>query len=123
MAIANQPSQPASKSTSTKSTQGSLLISEIKDGVVVLRDGSLRAVILTSAINFDLMSAQEQNSVEFSYQGFLNSLHFPVQFVVKSQKIDLDGYIEDLGKKRADQDNQLLGELMDDYIANIKGLI
>ncbi|MFI5240315.1 MAG: hypothetical protein ACHQUB_01225 [Candidatus Saccharimonadia bacterium] len=116
----NQPAQPA---TNLKSTQGSLLISEIKDGIVVMRDGSLRAVILSSAINFDLMSAQEQDAVEFAYQGFLNSLHFPLQIIIKSRRIDLDAYIENLGKKRTDQDNQLLAGLMDDYIANIKGLV
>lgn len=118
---ANQPAQAAA--SSSKSTQGSLLITEIKDGVVVMRDGSLRAVVLTSAINFDLMSAQEQDSVEFAYQGFLNSLHFPVQIVIKSQKIDIDGYIDKLSKLRSDQGNPLLADLMDDYIANIKGLV
>lgn len=118
---ATKPAEPASGGT--KSTQGSLLINEVKDGVVVMRDGSLRAVILTSAINFDLMSGQEQNAVEYAYQGFLNSLHFPVQIIIKSQKIDLEGYIEKLTKLRADQDNQLLAALMDDYIANIKALV
>lgn len=88
-----------------------------------MRDGSLRAVVLASAINFDLMSAQEQASVEYSYQAFLNSLHFPIQILIKSQKIDLDAYIEKLDKLRQDQDNPLLGELMDDYIANIKALV
>jgi type IV secretory pathway VirB4 component len=107
----------------TKSTQDSLLIAEIRDGIVVMRDGSLRAVILGSAINFDLMSPQERDAVEFSYQGFLNSLHFPIQIVIKSQKIDLDGYIEKLQRLRQDQDNELLGFLMEDYIANIKSLV
>ncbi len=88
-----------------------------------MRDGSLRGVILGSAINFDLMSAQEQDSVEFSYQGFLNSLHFPIQIVIKSQKIDLDPYIEKLKTKRNEQSNELLGLLMDDYIANITALV
>jgi len=121
--MAQPATQPAQAATNLKSTQGSLLISEIKDGIVVMRDGSLRAVILSSAINFDLMSSQEQDAVEFAYQGFLNSLHFPLQIIIKSRRIDLDSYIEDLGKKRADQDNQLLGGLMDDYISNIKGLV
>lgn len=112
-----QPNNP------TKSTQNSLLITEIKDGIVVLRDGSLRAVVAASAINFDLMNQQEQDGVEFAYQGFLNSLHFPIQIVVRSQKLDLDSYIEGLTKTRQEQDNQLLGLLMDDYIANIKGLV
>lgn len=121
--MATPQTQPAQATSNLKSTQGSLLIAEIKDGIVVMRDGSIRAVILTSAINFDLMSQQEQDAVEFAFQGFLNSLHFPVQITIKSRKIDLDAYIDDLSKKRADQDNSLLAGLMDDYIANIKGLI
>ena len=119
----SKTNQPPSKAGGGKSTQNSLLISEIKDGVVIMRDGSLRGVILGSAINFDLMSAQEQDSVEFSYQGFLNSLHFPIQIVIKSQKIDLDPYIEKLRVKRNEQSNELLGLLMDDYIANITALV
>jgi type IV secretory pathway VirB4 component len=106
-----------------KSTQNTLMISEIKDGVVVMRDGSLRAVIMGSAINFDLMSPQEQNAVEYAYQGFLNSLHFPVQIAIKSQKIDLSPYIEKLQGLRNEQSNQLLGMLMEDYIANIRALV
>jgi type IV secretory pathway VirB4 component len=100
-----------------------LRISEIRDGIVVLRDGSLRSVILASAINFDLMSKQEQDGVELAFQGFLNSLHFPIQILVRSQRLDLDNYIESLKKQRQAQDNELLGTLMDDYIANIQGLI
>ncbi|HSH31700.1 MAG TPA: hypothetical protein VK963_03495 [Candidatus Saccharimonadales bacterium] len=114
--------QPATPNSS-QSTQSSLLINEIKDGVVVMGDGSLRAVILSSAINFDLMSAAEQDAVEFAFQGFLNSLHFPIQILIKSQKIDLDNYIENLASLRTQQANPLLANLMDDYIANIKGLV
>jgi type IV secretory pathway VirB4 component len=105
------------------STQSSLQISEIKDGVVVMRDGSLRAIVLVSAINFDLMSQQEQNAAEFSYQNFLNSLHFDIQVVIKSQKIDLDSYLDSLNKKMEEQTNPLLANLMEDYIANIRGLL
>lgn len=90
---------------------------------MVMRDGSLRAVVLASAINFDLMSRQEQDSVEFSYQGFLNSLHFPIQIVIKSHKIDLDAYIEKLTKLRDGHDNELLAGLMDDYLANVQALV
>ena len=115
--------QQSGSAQTTKSTQNSLLISEIKDGVVVMRDGSLRAVILSSAINFDLMSAQEQSAVEYAYQGFLNSLHFPVQIVIKSQKIDLEPYMEKLRGLRNEQTNEMLGFLMEDYIANIKALV
>ncbi|GAC1369619.1 MAG: hypothetical protein NVSMB39_1660 [Candidatus Saccharimonadales bacterium] len=106
-----------------KSTQDTLLISEIKDGIVIMKDGSLRGVILGSAINFDLMSSGEQEAVESSYQGFLNSLHFPIQIVVKSQKIDISNYIDKLTNRRAEQANELLANLMDDYIANIRSLV
>ncbi|MDB5179120.1 MAG: hypothetical protein JWN01_1063 [Patescibacteria group bacterium] len=106
-----------------KSTQNSLLISEIKDGMVVMHDGSIRGVILGSAVNFDLMSQSEQEAVEYAFQGFLNSLHFPIQIVVKSQKIDLSNYLEKLQTLRGEQPNELLGALMDDYIANIKDLL
>lgn len=119
----NPPAKDKKAPQKSKSTQSGLLINEIKDGIVVMRDGSLRAVVLASAINFDLMSAQEQDAVEFSFQGFLNSMHWPIQIVIKSQKIDLDNYIDRLAKLREEQDNPLLGDLMDDYIYNIKGLL
>lgn len=114
---------PPAPNKTGKSTQNTLLISEIRDGIVIMRDGSMRAVIMGSAINFDLMSTQEQTGVEYAYQGFLNSLHFPVQIVVASRKIDLDGYIEKLQARRQDQTNALLANLMDDYIANITALV
>lgn len=110
-------------STTNKSTQSSLIINEIKDGIVIMKDGSLRSVVLTSAINFDLMSQAEQDGAEMAFQGFLNSLHFPIQIVIKSRKIDLDNYIEKLKKNRDDQDNPMLADLMEDYIANVQSLI
>lgn len=99
------------------STQNTLLISEVRDGIVIMNDGTFRAVIMCRSINFDLMSPQEREAVEFSYQGFLNSLYFPVQIFVRSQKIDMRPYLEKLDKIRARQDNMLLGLLMEDYIA------
>lgn len=99
------------------STQNTLLVSEVRDGVVIMNDGTFRAVIMCRSINFDLMSPQEREAVEFSYQGFLNSLYFPVQIQIKSQKVDLRPYLERLDKIRTTQDNMLLGLLMEDYIA------
>lgn len=99
------------------STQNALLISEIRDGIAIMNDGTFRAVVMCRSINFDLMSPQERESVEFAYQGFLNSLYFPVQFFVRSQKVDLRPYLEKIDKLRGQQDNMLLGLLMEDYIA------
>jgi hypothetical protein len=98
------------------STQNSLQIAEVRDGIVIMNDGSFRSIIMVKSINFDLMSPQEREAVEYSYQGFLNSLYFPIQITVRSQKVDLGPYIEKLDKIRTEHDNMLLALLMEDYI-------
>jgi hypothetical protein len=110
-----QPTAPRPKSN-PNSTQNSLQIAEIRDGIVIMNDGTFRAVIMCKSINFDLMSPQEREAVEFSYQGFLNSLYFPIQIFVRSQKVDMRPYLEKLDNIRVGQDNMLLALLMDDYI-------
>lgn len=109
----NQMGQPV---VNPNSTQNALQIAEIRDGIVIMNDGSFRSVIMAKSINFDLMSPQEREAVEYSYQGFLNSLYFPVQIFIHSQKVDLRPYIEKLDKIRSEHDNMLLALLMEDYI-------
>jgi hypothetical protein len=109
----NGPGQPKNNPNSTQNT---LLINEVRDGIVIMNDGSFRSVVMLKSINFDLMSPQEQEAVEFSYQGFLNSLYFPIQIFIHSQRIDIGPYIGKLSKLRTEQDNMLLAMLMDDYI-------
>ncbi|HEV7454150.1 MAG TPA: hypothetical protein VGO07_02720 [Candidatus Saccharimonadales bacterium] len=104
------------------STQNTLLIAEIRDGIVIMNDGSFRSVVMVKSVNFDLMSPQEQEAVEYSYQGFLNSLYFPIQIFIRSQKVDLQPYIAKLDKIRTEHDNMLLAMLMDDYINYIDQL-
>lgn len=104
------------------STQNSLQIAEIRDGIVIMNDGSFRSVVMVKSINFDLMSQQEQEAVEHSYQGFLNSLYFPVQIFVRSQKVDLQPYLQKLDKIRTEHDNMLLALLMEDYIGYMDAL-
>ena len=121
------PGQPAEARTpppptNPNTTQNTLLFSELRDNMVVMNDGSFRAVIACKSINFDLMSPQEQESVEYAYQGFLNSLYFPVQIFIRSQKVDLQPYVEKLDKIRTEHDNMLLALLMDDYIGYIDQL-
>lgn len=98
------------------STQSTLMISELRDGVVIMKDGSFRAVVACQSINFDLMSETEREGVEYSYQNFLNSLNFTVQILLRSQRVDIGPYIERLSNIRRNNDNMLLGVLMDDYI-------
>ena len=122
----NTPNSPAPEKPNVKtnpnSSQNTLQIAEIRDGIVILNDGSFRAVVMVKSINFDLMSTQEQEAVEFSYQGFLNSLYFPIQIFVRTQKVDLEPYIEKLDKIRTEHDNMLLALLMEDYIDYIDNL-
>jgi hypothetical protein len=108
--------------TNPNSTQNALQIAEIRDGIVIMNDGSFRSVVMVKSINFDLMSPQEQEAVEYAYQGFLNSLYFPIQIFIRSQKVDLQPYIEKLDKIRTEHDNMLLALLMDDYIGYIDQL-
>lgn len=81
-----------------------------------MNDGSFRSVIMVKSINFDLMSPEEREAVEFSYQGFLNSLYFDIQIFIRSQKVDIRPYIDRLDKIRSEHDNMLLAMLMEDYI-------
>jgi type IV secretory pathway VirB4 component len=98
------------------SAQNALLISELRDNMVIMSDGSFRAVITCKSINFDLMSTREREGVEYAYQSFLNSLTFPLQVLVRSQRVDIAPYIDKLESIRRGQDNMLLGVLMDNYI-------
>jgi hypothetical protein len=115
--IPGQP-QPMVKpgKANPNSTQNVLQIAEIRDGIVIMNDGSYRSVVMAKSINFDLMSPQEQEATEYSYQGFLNSLYFPVQVYIRSQRVDLQPYIEKLDRIRMEHDNMLLAYLMEDYI-------
>ena len=112
----------STKPRNPNSTQNTLLIAELREGMAIMNDGSFRAVIACQSINFDLMSAREREGVEYSYQSFLNSLYFPIQIFVRSQKVDIGPYLERLAKIRRDQDNMLLGVLMDDYMNFIDAL-
>lgn len=121
-----QNQQPLSASTAPKnpnSTQNTLEIAAIRDGVVIMNDGSFRSVVMAKSINFDLMSINEQEAVEFAYQGFLNSLYFDIQIQVRSRKIDMRPYLEKLGHIRTEMSNMLLGMLMEDYIYFIDDLV
>lgn len=113
---ANQAAPVSPNKEVPTSTQATLLISELRDNVVIMKDGSFRAVVACKSINFDLMSDMEREGVEYSYQNFLNSLKFTTQILVRSQRVDIGPYLERLSEIRRNNDNMLLGVLMDDYI-------
>lgn len=104
-------------------TQAHLPIAEIRDGVVVLKDGTLRKVLLTSSINFALKSEDEQNALISSYVGFLNSLDFPLQIVVQSRRLQIQPYLDKLSVREKEQQNELLRVQIADYRAFVQELV
>lgn len=116
------------KEIKTKKTLGSptqqfLAVSEIRDDVIILKNGSLRAVLAVSSTNFDLKSEEEQNALIYGYQRFLNSLEFHVQILMQSRKMDIADYTEKLKVKMAQQTNELLKMQTSEYIDFIDRLV
>ncbi|MBP6942565.1 MAG: hypothetical protein KBB55_00800 [Candidatus Buchananbacteria bacterium] len=107
----------------TPSTQRYLPISEVRDDCVVLKDGTLRAVLLVSSINFALKSEDEQNAIVAGYVSFLNSLEAPLQIVIQSRQLDLDSYIETIATAEKQQTNDLLRLQTAEYRSYIQELV
>lgn len=107
----------------TTSTQQYLDIAEIRDDLVVMRDGTIRAILLVSSINFALKSEDEQNAIVSSYVGFLNNINFPVQIVIQSRKLSIEGYVNQLKQKEKEQMNELLKIQTKEYIGYIQELV
>lgn len=107
----------------SKSTQSFLPLKEIREGVVILKDGSMRIVLMASSLNFALKSEEEQNAIVLQYQNFLNSLDFPVQFFVQSRKLDIEPYIATLQNAYDDQISELLKIQIREYIEFIKNFV
>ncbi|MFA4831711.1 MAG: hypothetical protein WC618_06150 [Patescibacteria group bacterium] len=105
------------------SSQQYLPIQEIKDGVVILKDGTLRAVLMSSSINFTLKSEDEQIAIISSYVSFLNALDHPLQIIIQSRKLQIKPYIERLIKSEQEQTNELLRVQIADYRAFVQELV
>ncbi|MFC1645285.1 hypothetical protein ACFL08_04635 [Patescibacteria group bacterium] len=108
--------------TNNSSSQKYVDVREIKGDVMVLKNNSLRAVLLVSSINFDLKSIEEQDAIIIGYQGFLNSLDFPLQIMTQSRKLDIDKYLELLKKKEKVSENELMKMQISEYSNFIKNL-
>ena len=90
------------------SSQDFLEIKEIKEGVVILKNRSMRGVLMISSLNFALKSLDEQNAIIYQFQNFLNSLDFTIQMVIQSRKLNITGYLEKLKTLEEKQQNELL---------------
>lgn len=108
---------------SVNPTQRYLDILELKDDIVVLRDGTIRAVLIVSSINFALKSEEEQNAVIASYTQFLNSLDFTIQIVIQSRKLNIDDYLTRLKASEQAQRNELLRMQTREYREYVSELV
>jgi len=105
------------------STQMYLKVGEIKDNILILKDSGLRAIIKTSSVNFALKSDQEQKGIIYAYQAFLNSLEFPIQILIKSHKVNIESYVDNLKERAKKEDNPLLRDQIIDYTEHIIQLV
>ncbi len=116
-------SEKNTKKTTTSATQQFIDVAEIKEDVIVLKNGALRAVLGVSSINFDLKSTEEQEAVIGHYQSFLNSVDFPVQILISSRKINMDKYLDFLTDKEKQQSSELMRLQISEYRNFIRQLI
>src|SRR3990167_10359274 len=116
-------SSTMSGSKPTASTQAYLDIAEIKENTIVMKDGSLRAILVVSSTNFSLKSVGEKNALVNAYQNFLNSLEFPVQIVMQSLKLDIHAYLDKLRSTMQQQTNEFLRLQTQEYIEYVSKLI
>ncbi len=98
-------------------------IAEIKEDVLVLKDGTMRAVLLVSSLNFSLKSVDEQNAIVQAYTQFLNGLDFPMQIVIQSRHMNIDQYLRSLAEAERTQANELLRRQIADYREYVKQLV
>ncbi len=104
----------------SKATQEFVPIREVRDGVVTLKDGTLRGIVLASSLNFSLKSDDERNAIIMQFQDFLNSLDFSVQISVQSRRLDIRPYVALLEGRYKEQMNDLMKIQTREYIEFVK---
>ncbi len=107
----------------SKATQDFVPIKEIRDGIVVLKDGSMRAIILASSVNFALKSADEQQAIILQFQNFLNSLDFSIQISIQSRELDIRPYISLLESRYKNELGDLMKIQIREYIQFVKNFV
>lgn len=107
-------------SPSTNATQEFVPIKEVRDGIVILKDGAMRSILLCSSLNFSLKSEDERNAILLQFQDFLNSLDFSIEIVIQSRKLDIRPYIALLEGQEKAQINNLMKIQVREYIEFVK---
>lgn len=96
-------------------TQRHLLIADVVDDIVLTKEGGAALILRSSALNFSLLSQREQEAITFAHAALLNSLSFPIQILVRSQRKDVSDYLDFLAKQETKQENEKLKGLMSSY--------
>jgi len=104
-------------------TQQFLEIDEIREGIIILKNKTLRGILAVSSINFALKSEEEQNAIIYQFQDFLNSLDFSLEVVIQSKRLNITGYLDKLKELEDRQENQLLKTQTAEYKKFIQELI
>lgn len=104
-------------------TQQFVDVEDIKDGLVSLRNGAIRRILMVSGINFELKSEEEQNIITYAYQNFLNTLDFSVQFIIHSRKMNIDNYLSKLEERKTQETNELLQNQITEYIEFVRSFV
>lgn len=106
-----------------KASQDFVPIEQVRDGIIILKDGSLRAMLMASSLNIALKSNDEQAAILVQFQNFLNSLDFSVQLFVQSRELDIRPYIALLEKRYVEQQAELMKIQVREYIDFVKGFV
>jgi type IV secretory pathway VirB4 component len=106
-----------------QSTQQFVDVEEIKNGSVILKNGSLRKILLVSGINFALKSEDDKNIILRAYQDFINSLDFSLQIIIHSRRLNIKGYLDGLAQRKENEQNELLREQITEYSEFIKSFV
>ena len=107
----------------SRTTQEFVPIQEIRDGIVMLKNGGMRQVVLAASLNFALKSGDEQSAILMQFQNFLNSLDFSVQIFIQSKKLDIRPYIALLEDRYKEQTTDLMKIQVREYIEFIKTFV
>jgi len=114
---------PIGERQAMPSVQKYLPIGEIRDNTVIMKDGTLTAALLVSSVNFALKNEDEQNAIIGSYVNFLNNINFPLQIVIQSRELNVEGYLNDLRDRERAQTNELLKAQTTEYIDFVGQLV
>jgi type IV secretory pathway VirB4 component len=104
----------------SKAAQEFVPLKEVRDGVVILKDGSMRSILMVSSLNFSLKSYAEREAITLQFQDFLNSLDFSVQIFIQSRNLDIRPYIALMESRVKEQVNELMKIQTREYIEFIK---